>query len=440
MNAVLGNHYARLACVLLAALALRLGAGYAWQERLGPERRFAFGDSDAYWTLGRQIARGEPYQYGSPDARVFRMPGYPLLLAGLFKLADDEPSVLAGRALGAILGTLAVAGVYGLGRQLFDPTTGLVAAMLAAIYPGAIGASVFILSEAPFCPLLLAQLMAAVASWQSRTRGRAAWLAAASGVLAGLATLVRPSWLLFVPFAVVAGLALCAWSRRDSAFSAGETPTLQGSPCGKYLRLGSIALVALVLTMTPWWIRNWQVTGRFVPTTLQVGASLYDGLNPRADGSSEMSFVAQFERQERAAEAAAGAAQADPFEVRLDRRLRDAALGWAAAHPGKALRLAAVKVARVWNVWPNDAQFRNPAVRWGVFLTFVPALGLAVWQTWKVRRLGWPIALVWLPAIYVTLLHTVFVSSIRYREPAMLCLLPLAAAAIAQRISPSSAT
>jgi len=436
LNAVLGNHYARLACVLLVALALRLGASYAWQERLGPQRRFAFGDSDAYWTLGRQIARGEPYQYGSPDARVFRMPGYPLLLAGLFKLAGDDPPVLAGRALGAILGTLAVAGVYGLGRQLFDPTTGLVAAMLATIYPGAIGASVLVLSEAPFCPLLLAQLTAAVASWQARSRGRAAWLAALSGVLAGLATLVRPSWLLFVPFAAVAGLASCAWSRRDSAPIAGKTATLRVSGCGEHLRLGGIALVVLALTMTPWWIRNWQVTGRFVPTTLQVGASLYDGLNPQADGSSEMSFVPEFERQVRAAEAA----QADPFEVRLDRRMRDAALAWAASHPGQALRLAAVKVARVWNVWPNDAQFRNPAVRWGMFLTFVPALGLAVWQTWKVRSLGWPIALVWLPAIYVTLLHTVFVSSIRYREPAMLCLLPLAAAAIAQRISPSSAT
>jgi hypothetical protein len=46
--------------------------------------------------------------------------------------------------------------------------------------------------------------------------------------------------------------------------------------------------------------------------------------------------------------------------------------------------------------------------------------------------------LVWLPAVYLTLLHTVFVSSIRYREPAMLCLLTLAGAAIARRVSPSS--
>lgn len=415
---MLANHYLRLACVLLAALALRLAAGYAWQERLGPERRFAFGDSDAYWTLARQIVRGEPYQYGSPDARVFRMPGYPLLLAGLFAFVGDDPPVLAGRALSAILGTLAVAGVYGLGRQLFDSRTGLIAAMLAAVYPGALGASVFVLSEAPFCPLLLAQLMAAIASWQAAASGRAAWLAALSGALAGAATLVRPSWLLFVPFTATMGIVFC----RER---------------GRHFRLAAIALAALVLTMTPWWVRNWQVTGHFVPTTLQVGASLYDGLNPRADGASEMSFVPAFERQEREEELA-GASQGEPFEYRLDRRLRDAALDWAAGHPGRVLRLAAVKVVRLWNVWPNDAQFRHPLVRWGVFLSFVPALALAVCQTWRSRRLGWPLAVVWLPAVYLTLLHTVFVSSIRYREPAMLCLLALSAAAIARRISPSS--
>ena len=35
--------------------------------------------------------------------------------------------------------------------------------------------------------------------------------------------------------------------------------------------------------------------------------------------------------------------------------------------------------------------------------------------------------LCWLPAVYLTLLHVVFVSSLRYREPAMLALLALAA-------------
>lgn len=418
MNSLFRSHYARLACLLALALALRLGAGCWWQSRLPPGVQFAFGDSDTYWTLGRQLARGEPYQYGSPDARIFRTPGYPLLLAGLFRAGGDDPPVLWARWLSAALGTLAVAAVYALGRQLFDRTTAILAAGMAAVYPGAIGDSVFVLSEAPFCPLLVAQLTAWAACWQASTTARSNGLAALAGVLAGAATLMRPGWLLFAPFAVALGIAF-------------------GRERGKQLRVGTIILATLALTMTPWWIRNWQVVGHFVPTTLQVGASLYDGLSPKADGSSEMSFVAGFYKEERAAERNDGDLS-DPFEYRLDRRMRDAALAWAKAHPSRVAQLAATKFLRLWNVWPNDVQFRNALLRFATLGTYAPVMALAMLGAWKTRRRGWPLVLAWLPAVYLTLLHVVFVSSIRYRDPAMLSLMVLSAAAISQGTTPSS--
>ena len=45
-------------------------------------------------------------------------------------------------------------------------------------------------------------------------------------------------------------------------------------------RSALICALGVVLVMGPWWIRNARIYGRFVPTALWIGASLYDGLNP----------------------------------------------------------------------------------------------------------------------------------------------------------------
>jgi 4-amino-4-deoxy-L-arabinose transferase-like glycosyltransferase len=397
----------KLVCLLILAFALRLAAGVWWQSRLPPEARFAFGDSETYWHLGRALAHHQPFQYGSPDASIFRMPGYPLLLAGLFQFAPADPPVMWARGLGALLGTLAVAGVYRLGCELFTPTTALTAAALATFYPGAIAMSVFVLSEAPFCPLMLAHLAAWAASWREATPRRSTALAVLAGGLAGAATLMRPSWLAFVPFATMVGVA-CSGQRK------------------KHLAIGVAMMVGLIVVMAPWWVRNARLVGRFVPTTLQVGASLYDGLNPRADGSSEMSFVREFE----AADRHRPADQGESAEYRLDRQMRDAALTWAAAHPVEVAKLAGVKFLRMWNIWPNGAEHGGWLAKLVMLLAYVPLLILAIVGAWRTRRAGWPYVLCWLPAVYFTALHMVFVSSIRYREPAMLAMLVLSAATL----------
>jgi len=405
-----------LAAILVATLSVRLGAGFWWQARLPAGVKFAFGDSESYWQLGRAIARKEPYAYGPDHLRTFRTPGYPALLAPLFWLRE-EPPVMWARALSAVLSTAAVGLVAALGWRLFDRLTGLVAAAIAALYPESIALGVFVLSEAPFAPLMMLHLVLWVLAWQ---RGRHGWSLAA-GIAAGLATLMRPSWLLMVPFtAVVLALLIVAWMNGEQRATA----------LRRHFTIMAVSLLGLVLAMTPWWIRNYRVSGRFVPTTLQVGASLYDGLSPVATGASDMRFIGRFVAEQRAADAAAGGNHTGLFEDRLDRRLRDASVQWATQHPRRVLQLVAVKLVRMWSPLPNAGEFQSRSLRLALFVTYTPLVVLALVGLWRYRHLGWPIWLCVLPAIYLTCLHVVFVSSIRYRGPAMLPLIVLAAATI----------
>ena len=395
--------------LLLAALALRLAVGFWFQSRL--EGRFAFGDSESYWVLGQSVAQGGPYQWGPGGEKVFRTPGYPVLLAPIFLVFGEDASPMWGRALSAVLGMAAVAAVWLLARQLFDRRAALVAAAMAAFYPEAIALGALVLSEAPFSVLVPLNLSAWVAAWRAERTSRAVVWSLGCGLIAAAAALMRPSWLLFIPFA--AGIGVLAGPRR-----------------GRQAMLAGAMLVGLALGMAPWWIRNARVVGHLVPTTLQVGASLYDGLNPAADGSSNLDFMAKFTRQQRQRYARLIAERPDEFEYLLDRRIREAAVDWACQHPGRVIELAGIKFLRMWNLWPNERALAGLPVRLAVAVSYLPILVLGLVGAWKTFGRGWPYVLCWLPAAYLTLLHVIFVSSIRYRGPAMLAIIVLAAGAV----------
>lgn len=398
-------------CLIVVALGVRVGAVFVWEAKVGPE--FGFGDSLSYWTLGRAIATDQPYRYGEVDGQIFRTPGYPTILAPLFWIGGEHPPVIWARLLNVIFGTLTVATVWWMARLLFDVRAAWIAGWVTALYPGAIVTSVFVLTEAPFGLLMMLNLILWVLVCRKKESGWsvAIGLALATGIVAGLATLVRPSWLLFLPFAIVVWLIVEAFSKKNRI---GRTGVLSVT-----------ILLGFVLAMLPWWVRNFQVTSHFVPTSLQTGASLYDGLNPKADGSSNMWYVSDFINQERRQPQAD--AEKFTFEERVDRRMRRESLDWAGSNPAQVMLLAWDKFLRTWNIWPNEASLSGWPVKIIVCMTYLPILLLALWGGVATFRQGFSYMICWLPALYFSMLHVFFVGSIRYRQPAMLALIVLAA-------------
>jgi hypothetical protein len=108
--------------------------------------------------------------------------------------------------------------------------------------------------------------------------------------------------------------------------------------------------------------------------------------------------------------------------------MRRAAIDWAQKNPWQTLTLVKIKLARMWSPVPNANEFQSRWLRLILALTYTPVMVLALIGVWRFARRDWPHLLCVLPALYFTCLHVVFVSSIRYRQPAMLPLIVLAAA------------
>lgn len=435
--------------LLQVAFGIRLAAAQWWEWRLPPQQKFGFGDSEGYWELGRTIARGEEYRYG--EYRVFRTPGYPALLAPLFWISGErEPPTMWARGEGAVFGTLAILLVMLLTRTLFNERAAWIAGLIATFYPGQIASSIFVLSEAPFIPLMLAQLLAWVTSVRyGCTRGKIGY-AVLAGVLAGLATLVRPSWLLFTPFVLglIAAYMLLNWGL---ARCGRRIPAPNGLSGKHNLLIGAVMMLALCVTMSPWWVRNYLVTGKFVPTSLQVGISLADGWNPEADGGSDLSKMDErvFWIKNSHSSARSIWAQgshtlyidvAPSFEPAADQALRNDAIAWAKQHPTRVLQLAGIKFLRMWNFIPNASDFASWKLRAIYAVSYTPVLICCLAGLWTFRKQGFAIWLMFLPAVYFTLLHMIFVASIRYQQPAIIAWLVLGAGWLATWQYPTSPT
>jgi 4-amino-4-deoxy-L-arabinose transferase-like glycosyltransferase len=396
----LRQHWAAVLTVIAVAMVVRLAAA-AWVElavAATPGRVCLIpGDADGYWELGRKIARGEDYDLYDPPRRVMRMPGFPLLLAGC-RLAFGD-AIWPARCVLALVGVLACGLVYWLGCELVDPHVGLLSAAAVAVAPALVAFSPLLLSETAFAAALVASLI----PWARLLRCELAqcrWqLALMAGLLCALATYLRPTWL---PIAPLLAMVLVVAGRGRPARWAEAV----------------IVVAALAVALAPWAWRNHNATDHWIVTTLWVGPSLYDGLNPQATGDSDMTF---FERD---------ALLHHMSEYEMDREYRRRAWAFVAAEPGKTARLALAKALRYWSLVPNAAQFQSPLIAAGLAAATLPMYALALGGL-VIHRPQWRL---WLlaagPILFFAAVHMLFVGSIRYRLPGEYSLWILAAAGL----------
>jgi len=199
---------------------------------------------------------------GGPEA--FRPPGYPFLLAALYRVTGTTTTssrFTVARILSAVLST-AIVGAIGLIAWLLWGwgLSVLVTMLCAAIYPPLVTIGAAMLSEPLFTLLVLAGLAATLAARRSQRRVR--W-SAAVGICVGLAALTRTNGIV-VLLPMMAGI----WPRpRVARASLAPVAALVGTT---------------ILLLAPWAIRNTLAFHRFVPVSTQAGLSLAGTFNDAA--------------------------------------------------------------------------------------------------------------------------------------------------------------
>ena len=194
---------------------------------------------DLYDLIARNLDQGNGYRVdANMGLTMLREPGYPLVLAVVFKLLGY--GIQTARATCVLLTFGAALILLRLARKITgDSTIALTGALIFLLYPGVLVAETRAGIEPPF---IFAVLLFMLALYSALEKG-SLWRYGAAGLLLGVAVLVRSQALLFPLLLLVY---LLVMSKNNS-----ERVKI-------VLRIAVLGLGALIV-MSPWIIRNYEL-------------------------------------------------------------------------------------------------------------------------------------------------------------------------------------
>ncbi len=255
-----------LAWILLFAFCLRLI--YLWQLIDAPDFIALRQDLDVQDYQARAMLSGDwTVREGVSDPHIpttpyYRPPGYPYFLTVVYWLFDG--SYLAPRLIHFFLGLVHIVLIYFLARIVFNRITGLCASFLVATYwafiyyEGEVNDPALFVFLVP-CILLLI--------YYTVTKDFILY-SFFSGLLIGIYAIMRPNILLFIPFL---SLWILFFFYKQKKFIKGFLHII-------------FLIIATFTIIIPVTVRNYLVSGEFVPISTYFGENLLIGNSEDADG------------------------------------------------------------------------------------------------------------------------------------------------------------
>ena len=195
------------------------------------------------------------YGFWGSEPAMLIMPAFQLLLAILFQIFGyTQSDMITVRFILSAIGCLGILGLYKLAYRLFNASVGLTAAAMWAFWAPSILADNVIMTETLFVTCLL--WFAYFAIKYCDTKKDSDFLFVLLFWFIGFMTrsTIALIPLLFIPYLI---------SKRF--------------PIKLLFKRGIAAVIILVFLCFPWWLRNYQVTGRFVSSTASAGSVLVIG-------------------------------------------------------------------------------------------------------------------------------------------------------------------
>jgi hypothetical protein len=406
-------------------------------------------DSHAYYALAKSLyTEGS---YGGPEfhseASSDWSPGAPWLYAGLF-VVTGGPREGTIRILEALMGVGTILVVFFLGWRLGGRWPALLAALGVAIYPPFIHSVGEIMSEPPAMLSLPAAILAFLWAWDRTAAARggapgeaglkAAWVWLVPGFLFGCTAMFRPEYTLVAGAFVVFAAARWAWERE--------------------WRLGTAAvglmLVALLLPIVPWTIRNFVVFERFVPISTGGGKALYVGTFYPADGEYQRVKAILYQRktgislppQSQALNEVEPTELFDEVAERYPDLPRDSALGkigkqnFSKYFDEDPVGYAGMTVRKVGRMWSSGVgSFMSTTLGRAIQIALV-LLGVAGLVLLAVRRRWWEALALATPIVLVTAVGAASLAAPRRNEILMTLIIPLAALTVSTAASALSSS
>ncbi len=244
-----------LIIILAVSFALRLFWIF-WSQHVPPA---PISEDILIWTHAKDLVAGYGFRsYWTQQPTAFRPIGYPLVLAGLFKLFG--PHLVLAEILQVFLNVLCVFCVFYISKQIVSPQFGLLAALLYGFYPTAIMSTKILLDEHLFLVLWMVSIILLISDFQ-----KPAW---SKVIVAGFATGLSA---IFRTYSIITcGIAFVVWAVAKRNFAGA-------------VKRGAVIAFLTVLCAVPWGVRNYLRFGAPVLWTTAIGTNMYFANNPTSN-------------------------------------------------------------------------------------------------------------------------------------------------------------